>query len=202
MVILPFTRPKWHVQGLTLFGLGSFWMGQWGWYSATGLLLASVATNELLGAELKMGLKISKERRIPYWAVALTAASVGIAMKYAFVVRPRFLNSLLYLHPYLDLAENFSRAEYIAEGPYPRLDDWFIIVAIMTVVELFESAKFYLSFKPLVWLGERSFSKRTHNYQELKNERLTDRQAFLSRSASSSGRPVSSCGLRWLSKRA
>lgn len=159
MVILPFTRPKWHVQGLALFALGSFWMGQWGWYSATGLLLADITTNEVLKAELKMGLKVFGDHRIPYWAIAVLSASIGVALKYAFVVRPQYMNSLLYLHPYLDLSESFSRADYAAEGPYPRLDDWFVIVAILIVVELFEAAKFYLSFKPLVWLGERSFSK-------------------------------------------
>lgn len=159
MVILPFTRPRWHISGLFLFGFGSFWMAYWGWYSATGLIFASVANNPTLKADLKRGLKVRDDWHIPYWAIAPFFAGIGIALKYAFIIRPQYMNAELVLHPYLDLLQGYNKSTYIDQGPYARFDDWLIIVAILTVVELFEILQFALSFKPLVWLGERSFSE-------------------------------------------
>lgn len=134
-------------------------MAYWGWYSATGLLFADVAINATLKAELKAGLKIKENMRIPYWAVAFVSTAFGLALKYFVVVIPRYINKELVLHPYLDLSENHSVDSFSAAGPYARLDDFLVIVGIMIVVELFESVQHCLSFAPLTWLGERSFSK-------------------------------------------
>ncbi|KAK4494960.1 hypothetical protein PRZ48_014316 [Zasmidium cellare] len=158
MVILPYTRPKWHIRGLGLFSLGSFWMASWGWYSATGLMFADIAINETLRTELKRGLRIHKDWRLPYWTIAVALAATGIALKYTWAVLPQYINSMLVLHPYLDLSENYSPKTFEASGPYARLDDWFIICAVLLAVELFQNLQYFLSFKPLVWLGERSFS--------------------------------------------
>ena len=163
MVILPFTRPKWHFQGLFLFALGSFWMEYWGWYSATGLFFADLATNATLKEELRLGLKIKGDWRCPYWVMAMLSATAGLVLKYTFVVRPQYLNSELVLHPYLDFSGNFSPSSIAKDGPYARIDDWLLIVGILLAVELFSTAQFMLSFKPLVWLGERSFSTDNPN---------------------------------------
>lgn len=163
MVILPYTRPKWHIQGLGLFALGSFWMESWGWYSATGLMFTDIVTNPTLRSELKSGLKIGQDWRIPYWAIALMSTAIGIALKYTWVALPQYENSMLVLHPYLDLSENHSTQTFIASGPYARLDDWLVICGVMIAVELFESVQYFLSFKPLVWIGERSFSTLKHS---------------------------------------
>lgn len=159
MVILPFTRPKWHIQGLGLFALGSFWMAYWGWYSVTGLLFADIAINNVLKSEFKAGFKVRSDWRVPYWAFAIASFAIGIAFKYAFIVRPRYTDNLLVLHPYLDLSERYSTQTVVDDGPYARIDDWFVIVGIMIAVELFETVQYLLSFKPIVWLGERSFSE-------------------------------------------
>lgn len=159
MVILPYTRPKWHIQGLGLFALGSFWMGSWGWYSATGLMFADVAINPTLRSELKAGLKIKDYWRVPYWTIALVSAAAGIALKYTWAVLPQYQHSMLVLHPYVDLLENYSPKTFVASGPYARLDDWLVICGAMIAIELFQTAQYFLSFKPLIWLGERSFSK-------------------------------------------
>ncbi|GIZ41253.1 hypothetical protein CKM354_000456500 [Cercospora kikuchii] len=157
MVILPFSRPKWHISGLGLFALGSFWMGYWGWYSVTGLIFADLAINATLKAELKAGLKVRDDWRIPYAAIAPMLFAIGIAFKYAFIVRPQYMDKLLVLHPYLDISTRYSPSTTVEAGPYARLDDWFVITGILLALELFENAQYYLSFKPLVYLGERSF---------------------------------------------
>lgn len=159
MVILPFTRPKWHIRGLFLFALGSFWMEYWGWYSATGLFFADLATNPTLKTELKAGLKVRGDARIPYWTFALVSLAAGVALKYFVIVLPQYVNKELVLHPYLDLSENYSVASTVAAGPYARFDDFLVIVGIMIAVELFEPAQRFLSLSPLVFLGERSLSE-------------------------------------------
>ena len=159
MVILPFSRPKWHLQGLALFALGSFWMESWGWYSATGLFFADLATNTTLKSDFKRGLKVGQDQNLPYWVIGIVSASVGLALKYAIAVRPQYVNAELVLHPYLDLSANYSTDSTVQAGPYPRVDDWLLITGILIFVELFESVQFVLSFKPLVWLGERSLSE-------------------------------------------
>lgn len=199
MVILPFTRPHWHLKGLFLFGFGSFWMGYWGWYSVTGLYFADLAIHPVLNAEFKAGYKVREDWHIPYWAAAIASIGVGIAFKYTFIVRPQFMNSLLVLHPYLDLAEGTTRSEYADMGPYARLDDWLIIVGILIVVELFSTPQWLLSFKPLVWLGERSFSESMQSacYSHSADEY---RQAFSLLNVSSSGLVASSSGSRCTSR--
>lgn len=159
MVILPFTRPKWHLSGIGLFGLGSFWMGYWGWYSVTGLIFADIAIHPALRQELKLGFKVREDWRIPYMTIAPFFFGIGIAFKYAFVVRPQFVNKLLVLHPYLDISTRYSPSTVVENGPYARIDDWFVIVGILLAVELSAKAQHILTFRPLVYLGERSFSK-------------------------------------------
>lgn len=134
-------------------------MGYWGWYSVTGLYFADLVINPTLIADFKAGYKVREDWHIPYWTAAIASAAVGIALKYTFVVLPQFSNSLLYLRPYLVLSGGTSRSDYAEMGPYPRLDDWLIIIGILIVVEIFNTPQWLLSFKPLVWLGERSFSK-------------------------------------------
>lgn len=158
MAILPFTRPKWHLSGLGLFGLGSFWMGYWGWYSVTGLLFADVATNPTLRQELRLGVKIREDWRVSYMPIAIALFAMGIAFKYAFTVRPQFVDKLLVLHPYLDLSTRYSPSTVVESGPYARLDDWFVIVGILLAIELSAKARHLLTLRPLVYLGERSFS--------------------------------------------
>lgn len=122
-------------------------------------MFADIAINATLKAELRAGLKIRENLRIPYWTLAIISTAAGLALKYFVVVLPQFLNKELVLHPYLDLSENHSVESIAAAGPYARLDDFLVIVGIMIAVEQFDIAQSYLSFAPLVWLGERSLSK-------------------------------------------
>lgn len=201
MVILPFTRPKWHLSGIGLFGLGSFWMGYWGWYSVTGLIFADIAINSTLRQELKLGLKVREDWRVPYMAIAPFFFGIGVAFKYAFTIRPQFVNKLLVLHPYLDISTGHSPTAVVENGPYARIDDWFVILGILLAVELSDKAKHVLMFRPLVYLGERSFSKSCllvlRNIADVRCY-----QAYMLLSASSSGQEASSFGLHFTTQEA
>nr|POF21103.1 hypothetical protein CFP56_66517 [Quercus suber] len=158
MIMLPFTRPTWHFSGLTLFALGSFWYASWGWYSATGLFLADVACNVDLNRRFKLGFRVRGDVRCPAWVLGALMTTIGVALKYAFVVVPQYADSLLVLHPFLDLSETTSRSVYIANGPYPRLDDWLMITGVLVLVECMPRLQTLLSAPGLVYLGERAFS--------------------------------------------
>ena len=159
MVLLPFTRAWWHPQGLVLFAIGSFWLESWGWYSAAGLLLADFATSASLNAHLRDGFKITGETRCPPFIPAGVLILAGLAMKYAWAAVPRYSNAELTLHPFLHFSDYVTTANFEKTAPYPRLDDFLVIVGVLVLVEVSDKARSWLSARPLLWLGERSLSE-------------------------------------------
>jgi hypothetical protein len=83
----------------------------------------------------------------------------GAAMKYCWAVFPQFVNKELLLHPFLDLSENTTRAQFAAADPFPRVDNFLVIYGIMLIVETLQPVKNVLSAKWLTELGRRSLSK-------------------------------------------
>ena len=68
MVVLPFSRPTWHITGLFMFAFGSWWFNSWGWYSATGLFLADIAIYPPLRTAQSRGWSNEQGSvRMPYW---------------------------------------------------------------------------------------------------------------------------------------
>jgi hypothetical protein len=159
MVILPYTRVTWHAQGLAFFAFGSFWMCSWGWYDAAGLLLAQYVINPKLQGTLIEGLKINENVKIPWIVPGALMTVAGAAMKYCWAVFPQFVNKELLLHPFLDLSENTTRAQFAAADPFPRVDNFLVIYGIMLIVETLQPVKNVLSAKWLTELGRRSLSK-------------------------------------------
>lgn len=161
MVLLPFGRPAWHVQVLSLFTFGAFWMCSWGWYSACGLLLADVTINPVLSSKLALGLTLSEKKHwvVPYSLVGSLMMSVGLAMKYTWAALPQYINNELMLHPYLDLSEQTTCGQFAAADPFPRVDNFFVIFGLLIVVETVATIRSILSATWLVSVGERSFSE-------------------------------------------
>ncbi|KAJ9634383.1 hypothetical protein H2199_009041 [Coniosporium tulheliwenetii] len=161
MVILPFTRPTWHFQGFIIFSLGSFWLQSWGWYSAAGLLLADVSSNPTLRSRLLSGIKFGENYACPSWLLAALLTVVGIALKYIWVAAfPQHLNAELMLHPALHLSDkpSLSSFELDPRQPYPRLDDYMVIVGVLLLLETSERLQSWSSARILIYLGERSLS--------------------------------------------
>ena len=161
MVILPFTRPGWHLQGLIWFGLGSFWFNTWGWYSAIGLLMADLSINPALRSAVARGIKLPKASfRLPYWVIAVLSVAIGVAMKYVWIAAfPNHLNAELHIHParYLQPKDNLGNLD--EEQPYPRLDNFLIVMGILLMLELSGRMQQWLSLRVLKYLGNRSLSK-------------------------------------------
>ena len=161
MVLLPFTRVWWHPQGLVLFALGSFWLESWGWYSAAGLLLADFAIDDSLKSHLRDGFKIAGEMRCPPSITVAVLIIAGLAMKYAWAAVPRYSNAELTLHPFFHFSDYTTTATFAKTDPYPRLDDFLVVVGVLILVEVSNNARSFLSARPLLWLGERSLSKHS-----------------------------------------
>ena len=160
MVILPFTRPKWHAQGLIIFGLGSYWMESWGWYSATGLLLADLSVNPTLRTMLEDGIKFTDSITIPSFIPAVALTILGLVQKYLWVAAfPRHINDELTLHPTLHTSDSDTTTSFDKSQPYARLDDWLVVVGVLLLIELFQPLQKALSTRALTYLGDLSLSK-------------------------------------------
>lgn len=161
MVLLPFGRPAWHVQALSLFTFGAFWMCSWGWYSACGLLLADVTISPVLSSKLASGLTLSEKKHwvVPYSLVGCLMMSIGLAMKYTWAALPQYINNELVLHPYLDLSEQTTPGQFAAADAFPRVDNFFVIFGLLIVAETVSTVRSTLSATWLVSVGERSFSE-------------------------------------------
>lgn len=174
MVILPFSRPSWHVIGLLMFAFGSWWFNSWGWYSATGLFLADVAINPPLRTALFRGWSNeSGSVRMPYWALAYVFLAVGTGLKYMWIagLPDLFWSGEAHAHPSRYLGgSSFGYAD--GTQPYPRMDDWLVIVGILLLIEFSETTKRVLSNKACKAIGKRSLSKFFFLFAIFQNSRL------------------------------
>jgi hypothetical protein len=161
MVVLPYSRPTWHITGLLMFAFGSWWFNSWGWYSATGLFLADIAINPPLRTAFFRGW--SNERgsvRMPYWALGMVFLGIGTGLKYMWTAAlPQdFWNGEAHAHPARYLGgSSFGYSD--GTQPYPRMDNWLVIVGLMMLVEYSEVAQKILGSKPFKLVGRRALSK-------------------------------------------
>lgn len=161
MIILPFSRPSWHINGLFMFAFGSWWFNSWGWYSATGLFLADVAINPPLRSSLMRGLQSSGGRiNLPYWLLSCISILVGLGLKYMWTdaLPGLYWQGEAYAHP-ARWTGGSSFGYYDAHQPFPRMDNWLIIVGWLTLLEFSEMGKKILGSLPLRVVGKRSLSK-------------------------------------------
>ncbi|ERF73966.1 hypothetical protein EPUS_05389 [Endocarpon pusillum Z07020] len=160
MAILPFTRPRWHVQGLGFFILGAWWLNSWGWYSATGLLLADISIHPILKADFQYGFNMTEKFRVRNGFIGGFLAAAGLAMKYVWVAaRPDLRNAELKSHPIFYFSDKVSFETFDKSAPYPRNDNYLLIVGILLLVETLEPVKSFLAGnRTLLFFGKRSFS--------------------------------------------
>lgn len=161
MVILPYARPGWHLQALVLFGLGSFWFNTWGWYSAAGLLVADLSLNPALRAALERGMRAPfVSFRVPYWILAMLFVFVGALIKYIWIAAfPQHINDMLDMHPAKHLQPTDGLGNLNPDLPYPRLDNFLVVLGTLLALELSEGAQVFMSSKVLKYLGSRSLSE-------------------------------------------
>jgi hypothetical protein len=68
MIIIPYTRNKWRVQGSFFFIITAWWVQSWAWFSITGLIFADMVMNMDFKAKAQRGMPIWKtSKRCPTW---------------------------------------------------------------------------------------------------------------------------------------
>ena len=162
MVILPYTRPSWHIQGLFMFAFGSWWFNSWGWYSATGLFLADVSINPALRSSLMRGYQRKTEGvSLPYWFFAALFFVVGLGLKYMWTAALPgvYWKSETYAHPSKYVGSNGNFGYVDGTQPYPRMDNYLIIVGMLLGLEFFDFGKRVLASRIFQFIGNRSMSK-------------------------------------------
>lgn len=161
MVILPFTRPRWHIRGLSLFIIAAWWMNSWGWYSATGLMLADISIDPILQADFQRGFQVTKKFYVANGLIGAILVAGGLAAKYVWIAaRPDLEHLELASRPSLQLSDNFSVEKFDTTRPYPRMDNYLLVVGILLLIEAFgQMQKFLAGNRTLVFLGKRSFSE-------------------------------------------
>ncbi|KAI4738797.1 hypothetical protein E4T50_10743 [Aureobasidium sp. EXF-12298] len=160
MVVLPYSRPSWHVTGLLMFAFGSWWFNSWGWYSATGLFLADIAINAPLRTALFRGWTNSRDTvRMPYWALAVVFLGIGTGLKYMWTagLEKDFWSGEAHAHPARYLGGS-SFGYFDGTQPYPRMDNWLVIVGILLLIEFSEVTQKILSNGLFKAVGKRALS--------------------------------------------
>lgn len=122
-------------------------------------MIADVAINPVLRDELKKGIKITENFRLPYFIPAVAFVILGFVQKYLWIAAfPSQLNRELILHPTIWTGDGLSLSDFSSQ-PYARLDDWMVVVGTMVLIELFQPLQKALSISPLTYLGRRSLSE-------------------------------------------
>lgn len=153
-VLLPYVKgyPKF-VFGAILW-LWSWWLGNFAYYSLTGLLLAeSVIVYDLPSYANKKFFSI-----IPAWTIPTFWLCIGIFLKYLFGDGfPQNRNEWL-VHDDSQTGLPWYDFDPSTEG-YPRVDNWLVAANAMVLLEMFSSLRAVFSLNPVLrFLGRISYS--------------------------------------------
>lgn len=97
---------------------------------------------------------------MPYWALAAVFVAVGTGLKYMWTagLDQDFWSGEAHAHP-ARYTGGSSFGYYDGNQPYPRMDNWLVIVGLLVLVEFSEVAKTILGSKIFKLVGRRSLSK-------------------------------------------
>ncbi|CZR57145.1 uncharacterized protein PAC_07034 [Phialocephala subalpina] len=158
MVIIPYTRPVWRVKAWIFFILTAWWVQSWAWFSITGLLLADVKMNMDFQFKSLKGLRVAKRWRVPSWILYGVCVAVGLMMQFFWVAwKPELADGELRIHADLYGSAGLNEDPDLRQ-PQARMDNYFVIVGVIGLLETSDFLQFILSSAPLLYLGRRSFA--------------------------------------------
>lgn len=170
MVIIPYTRKKWRVQGAFFFVITAWWCDSWAWYTITGLLFCDmVLTMDFKNAAqsgIPIWLPICRLRRtdgsalrLPVWIPAAILMIAGYVMQFLWIdYRPDLLDKDYEYHSglYYTGGLNYS---YETEHTPARGDIYLILVGFFFLLESYDIVQRIFDNKFFVYLGKRSLSQ-------------------------------------------
>ncbi|CCG84675.1 protein of unknown function [Taphrina deformans PYCC 5710] len=162
MLLLPYMTREWRVKLLILFIIAAWWVNSLAWYSVTGLVIAdNVATLARWGtASWKVDInKTSLKFSIPYWIIPSFLAGLGVFLKYFYAaVRPDLFTNELNAHTSTYLVGGTLEGHVDYSRPTMRLDNYFVVVGVLVLIEMTPWMQKLLSIRPLQYFGHLSFS--------------------------------------------
>ncbi|KAJ4411067.1 hypothetical protein N0V91_001440 [Didymella pomorum] len=157
MIIVPYTRVSWRFKALVVFVLTAYWVQSWAWYSITGLLITDAVLNMDFQVRSRTGLKLGK-LNVPFWPLYVAVILTGIIVQFLFISwKPSMRNNEHYGHTSL-YTEGMLNEEQDLDQPLARVDDYFIVLGTMLLIETYDLPQRLLRLRPLVVVGRRSFS--------------------------------------------
>lgn len=170
MVIIPYTRKAWRVQGAFFFVITAWWCESWAWYTITGLLFCDMVMNMDFKAAAQRGIPLNfpmglfrkadgSAYRIPVWVPAGFCMIAGYLMQFLWVAwRPQLFDKEWEYHSGLYYTAGLNYLYETAHTP-ARDDIYLILLGFFTFLESYDVMQRIFSNKFLVFLGRRSLSK-------------------------------------------
>ncbi|PWN42877.1 hypothetical protein IE81DRAFT_347054 [Ceraceosorus guamensis] len=134
LVILPFVRAKDRLGGLAAFALVAAWVGSWAWYSVSGVIISDLCHRGVLQSMSRSSWKVGQVA-VRKCTFATCLFLVGAMLKYAGAVWPSVRKAELVAHA----AQSTARLNHnfdTSQKAYPRFDNWFVVMAILCLVEM------------------------------------------------------------------
>jgi hypothetical protein len=170
MVIIPYTRKRWRVQGAFFFVLTAWWCDSWAWYTITGLLFCDMVITMDFKAAAQRGIPISlpvkslrradgSPFRLPVWLPAVLLMVAGYLMQYLWAAwRPDLLDKEYEYHSGLYYTGGLNY-NYEAVHTPARGDIYLILVGFFVLLESYDIVQRIFNNKFFVFLGKRSLSR-------------------------------------------
>lgn len=159
MIIIPYTRNKWRVQGALFFIITAWWVQSWAWFSITGLLFADMVMNMDFKARAQRGIPIWKtSKRCPTWIPATIILLSGLLMQYLWTAwRPDLVNDEYKIHTGMYYTAGLNTED---NGRYPqaRDDNYLFLFGFFLFLESSDMLQYMFNNRLFTYLGRRSLS--------------------------------------------
>ncbi|TVY83849.1 hypothetical protein LSUE1_G001624 [Lachnellula suecica] len=171
MIIIPYTRNRWRVQGAFLFVLTAWWVQSWAWYTISGLLFCDMVMNMDFQAAAQRGIPVhiphsrfrradgtQRPLRIPVWIPAGLCITAGLLMQFLWTAwRPDLFEKEYEYHTGLYYTPSLNY-EYTTHHTVARDDIYLILVGFFVLLETYSVLQRMFQVRFLVYLGKRSLS--------------------------------------------
>ena len=170
MVIIPYTRRKWRVQGAFFFVITAWWCESWAWYTISGLLFCDMVMTMDFKAAAQRGIPINlplrrlrridgTAHRLPVWVPAGLCVIGGFLMQFLWVGwRPDLFDREYLIHSGLYYTPGLNYL-YEAHHTAARDDIYLILIGFFTFLESYDFLQRFFQNRFFVYLGKRSLSK-------------------------------------------
>lgn len=159
MIIIPYTRNRWRVQGSLFFIITAWWVQSWAWFSITGLIFADMVMNMDFKAKAQRGIPVWKtSKRCPTWIPATIILSSGLLMQYLWTAwHPDLANEEYKIHTGMYYTAGLNTED---NGRYPqaRDDNYLFLLGAFLFLESSDMLQYMFNNRLFTYLGRRSLS--------------------------------------------